>query len=580
MQPVDIQALEDAAWQDFVRRLGEHLAAQWPAMPERLGERYGAFIDLAVQQALQRGLTQAASVARFVNLWFVWGPAYHDKPGYQWAQDILALPGAHEWLRVHQLVQRSMVELARMPGSRIEPAVLDAADERACLTFGPLGARGAMVRLPDEPPARPRKACDLEGAEIRLLEDNAAQPQLLQRYDWVDGAWQRQPVAPPAPLRIVAGQRCPPLVSVLSPQSSQGPATRLALRVRAHAVCNGDVHPAFGFAGPHGRWTWAGHETRALNWPAVTRDQPPPPAGAGTLLAEETSPELHKLDIETCALRDEGDALGVQQAVLSAWPAEQWLLDLVRTPAELQTLTPGGRPVQRGSTRCRLERDGQPQDALGLTQQFDLGLEAAVAEGLNRLVEAWATLGGLDAPRCEARLALLSGRAACTWGWQAPALEAPAYMRVVAALDLLAGQAALEFAGVWALRGSRSRISLKVDGRAELRQTLRREAARSALVATLMPAVARWRWPFTLELEPQAGESLALLQQEAPLAGALVGEAGLRPGTHGRSGWEWYARLGTEPVLARVRVEDPLLGRSSSTHTLLPALTVVDWSMG
>ena len=90
MQPEDTATLEAAAWRDFVTQLADQLAGRWPAMPERLGDRYPAFIDLAVQQALDKGLTRAASVARFVNLWFVWGPAFHDKPGFEWAPPLLA----------------------------------------------------------------------------------------------------------------------------------------------------------------------------------------------------------------------------------------------------------------------------------------------------------------------------------------------------------------------------------------------------------------------------------------------------------------------------------------------------------
>ena len=67
MRPDDAAALEDAAWRGFVKRLADLLAGLWPAMPERLGDRYPAFIDLAVQQAGEQGLRRAASVARFVG---------------------------------------------------------------------------------------------------------------------------------------------------------------------------------------------------------------------------------------------------------------------------------------------------------------------------------------------------------------------------------------------------------------------------------------------------------------------------------------------------------------------------------
>ena len=121
----DAQAREEADWAAFVRSLADHLVAQWPAMQERLGERYVAFVELATQQALKRGLTQAASVARFANLCFVWGPSFHDKPGFEWAQGLLAAPREREWATVHQMMQRSLIELKRLPDARIEPAVHD-----------------------------------------------------------------------------------------------------------------------------------------------------------------------------------------------------------------------------------------------------------------------------------------------------------------------------------------------------------------------------------------------------------------------------------------------------------------------
>lgn len=575
MQPVDEKALEDSAWAAFVRQLGDHLAGQWPAMPERLGERYDAFIDLAVQQATQRGLANTAAIARFVNLWFVWGPAWHDKPGFEWAQGLLAAPPAREWVTAHQLVQRSLAELQRLPGARIEPQALLDADDRVVATFGPLGRKGAMRR--PEPPPLPRKACDLEAADLRVLDEG-----WHHEYRCEAGDWQRVAVAMPPALRVDAARPCPPLVALLSHQTGQGARARLQLRVRAHAVCNGDLHPALNFSGPHGLWRWTGHETRAVNWPVATRDQPLPNAGPGAAIAEETTPELHKLQIETCGLRDEGDPLGLQTAVVGAWPAEQWWLELQRAVPAAQPLLPGPRGWTRGATRCRIERDGAAQDAALLKAQFEDGLDAAAAVGLQKLVAAWEQLPGLSAPRCDALLALLSGRAAATWGWSfgPQGLGAAPFMRVVAALEMDAAQAELEFGGELELGDTRTRITLRVAGQAPLRQTLRRETTMPGVQAVLGSAVAQWRWPFTLALEPLAGDRAALLQLAGPVSGALVGDAGLRPCTHGTSGWEWYVLLRLEAVTAPLALVDPLLGRQALLQPLLPDAVLVDWSLG
>jgi hypothetical protein len=153
-------------------------------------------------------------------------------------------------------------------------------------------------------------------------------------------------------------------------------------------------------------------------------------------------------------------------------------------------------------------------------------------------------------------------------------------MRLVAALVLDACQAELELGGELALAGTRTRVTLRVAGQSPLRQELRRETPQPPMAEVLKPAVASWRWPFTLALEPLAGDAATLLQQAGPLTGALVGEAGLRPGTHGSSGWEWFVALRVEPVAVPLQAADPLLGQTFWTQPLLPALTLIDWSLG
>lgn len=575
MQPQDEEALEQAAWRDFVAGLTDHLAGTWPAMPERLGDRYPAFVELAIQQAEQRGFRQVASICRFVNLWFVWGPAYHDKPGFEWAQAILSTPHEREWVTVHQLVQRSLAELRRLPGARIEPQVLEAADERVLQAFGRLGRRGEM--RPREAPPLPRKACDLEAAELRLVGEPWLNEYLLQA-----GEWRRQTAAVPPPVRVNLEHPMPKTLALLSCQRGQGPVAKLQARLRAHASCDGDRHPAAWFAGPHGRWDWAGHETRAVSWPAATRTQPLPLGGPASAIAELTSPEPHRLKLDCCGLRDEGEPLGALEALVEVYPAEQWWLELQRPAPSPQTLLPPGRPWARGSTRCRVERDGTVIDAPRLRAFFDEGLDGAVGAGLARLAGAWVQVPGLTQPRAEASFGVLCGRMAATWGWRhdARGMAVPPLMRLVAALELDACTAELEFGGELLLGSTRSRITLRLAGTEPLRTELRREAAEPAMGEVMKAAVAHWRWPFVLGIEPQAADSAGLLQQLAPASGALVGEAGLRPCTHGSSGWEWYVQLRIEPVAVPLCTADPLLGDGVATLPLMPAMTLVDWSLG
>ena len=591
MRPDETEALEAAAWRAFVAQLADHLAGQWPALPERLGERYPAFIDLAVQQAGARGLRQAASVARFVNLWFVWGPAYHDKPGFEWAQDILAGAPRREWLAVHQLVQRSMAELQGLPGSRIEPAALASADARLLDAFGTLGRQGRLRAA--EPHLLPRAACDFDAADIRLIDDGWLQHYRLGSADASRDArpdaspdaspdWQRVAMTPPPPLRVDAAHPMPKLLALLSNVAEQGPQARLQVRVRPLTVCNSDVHPVLGFSGPHGRWVWTGHEAKAASWPVAARDQPLPGPGPGCLIAEESSPELQRLEIEVCGLRDQGEAVGSLQATVSVWPAAQWWIELQRALPPPQAVLPGPRQWQRGSTRCRVECDGSGRDASALRQQFEHGLDAALAVGVQSLAAAWERLPGLGAPRLDAQLGLLVGQAGITWGWQfgPGGLDGPALMRVLGQLALDACQIDLTLAGELTLHGTRTRIGLHVAGQSALRQRVQRDLPLPPLADVLLGVVARWRFPVTLSLEPLATESGSLLLQAGPATGALVGEAGLRPCTQGSSGWVWFVGLRLDAVAVPLQLIDPVLGSQRLLLPLLPALVLVDWRLG
>jgi hypothetical protein len=573
MQAVDSPALEAAAWSGFVERLGQHLAAQWPAMPQRLGDRYQAFVELACAQANERGLNQAAAVARYVNLCFVWGPGFQDKPGFEWARGLLASPPERERVTAHQLLQRSLLELQRLPSARIDAQTLSRSDASLLDQFGALGRRGDMRR--SAYPVMPRQACDLEALELKLLIEPA-----LQVYTLAGDAWQRVPAPASAPLRADLARPLPNRVSALSFAPAQGTPVSLQVRARAHAVCNGDVHPAIGFLGSHGQWRWAGHETRAVSWPLYAREQRSSPLGPGVALAEETSPELDKIVLEVCGLRDEGDPVGGLQAQVSVWPAEQWWLELRRGAAVSQTLLPAHSAWAAGVTRCRVERDGVAQDGVPLTEQFQSGLDAACADGLKRLNEAWSAVPGLGSARAELLLGVLTGQASCTWGWQlgATGLGAAAFMRVLAQFDLEACRADLQWGGELSIADTRTRLTLQTEGVARLKQEVRCEAAVPGVAASLLPLTATWQFPFSLSLEPVASAPGALLQQAGPVSGHLSGAAGWRPCTAGSSGWEWFVQLRLTAISVPLQIVDPVLGSVSFDQPLLPAMVLVDWS--
>ncbi|MDO9072271.1 MAG: hypothetical protein Q7U73_03320 [Rubrivivax sp.] len=574
MPPPDTEAREAEAWAAFLHQLAEHLVAQWPAMQARLGDKHLAFVELAAQQALQRGLTLAASVARYANLCFVWGPGFQDKPGFEWAQGLLAAPREREWATMHQLVRRSLAELQRLPDARIAPEALAAADQRLVDHFGHLGRHGALHTA--EAPVLPLLACDVEALELRMLE-----PAVAEHYTLAAGAWQRVPLPTPAPVRVDAANPLPRLVAVLAHAPGARPQAKLQLRSRSHAVCNGDLHPALHFTGSHGQWRWVGHETRAVSWPVHTLAQAEPAAGPASAVAEETSPELCKLELQVCGLRDEGDALGPQTTTLWAWPAAQWWLELQRQAAAAQPVVAGKPPALRGSTGCRLESDGIERDASPLRRGFEQGLEPATDAALQKLLATIAAVEGLSSARLDGVLALLIGRAALTWGWcLGPAgLGGRAFMRLVGTLDLQACQAELQAEAELALGGGRARLMLRCAASAPLSLQLRREAAEPPLLPTLLPARHRFSLPFTAEVTPLATDTGTLLQATGPCSGALVGEAGLRPRTSGGSGWEWFATLRLEAASLPLALVDPVLGVQQFNHPLWAEQPLLDWSL-
>jgi hypothetical protein len=572
----DTIAQEDAHWATFVRQLTEHLAAQWPAMPERLGGRYEAFIEHAVQQALQGGFGYAAAVARYVNLCVVWGPSFQARAGFEWVRGLMAALPAQEWLTLHQLVRRSCAELQRNPDARIDPAKLAAVDASLLDKFGAMGRFGAMSD--SEPEVLPRVACDLEAVELRVLQGEP-----MQLYSFEAGEWQRAPIAALAPLRIALAFPAPALIGLLTPQRGQGTATKLQARLRSHATCDGDHHPAVRFSGSHGLWEWHGHEVRAVSWPVATLAQSVPAAGLGTAIAEETAPDIHRLDLLACGLRDEGDALGSIRLPVWVWPSTQWWIEVQRQIQPPQQLLPSKvSEIVRGTTRCRVEADGLKNDASGLEAGFSQGLDRACGQAMRLLVAEWGKVAGLEQAMIEGALGVLVGRAAFSWGWccDVQGMGQRALMRVLGQMEMQACQVDLQWRGDLEVEGACARVCIKLVGEVALRQELKRVTHDAPLLDAMLPLATRVALPVEIELEPLAGVSGRVLQAAGRPGGGLVGEVGLRPRTSGGSGWEWFAHLRLEPVTLPVSCSDPFEGESQRTLTLLPSLTLIDWSLG
>lgn len=138
----------------------------------------------------------------------------------------------------------------------------------------------------------------------------------------------------------------------------------------------------------------------------------------------------------------------------------------------------------------------------------------------------------------------------------------------------------LQLRGDLEVDGACARVCVKLKGSVPLDHEVNRAADDAPLLDAVLPLAARVELPVEVEFEPLAGASARLLQAAGRPGGALVGEVGLRPRTSGGSGWEWFARLRLEPVSLPVSCSDPFEGESLRTLALLPALTLVDWSLG
>ena len=563
--------------------LDRRLLAFWPALAERLGVRSAGFIEAARQQAARRGLdADPAAAARYVNLCFAFGPAFEDKPENEWALAVLIDERLAPHARLHQLVVRGLRELRRRGGdeqalTRADAALLDALD---------LGRQSADA----EAPPLARTACDIEAVELRLADIGWRRE--YRRQD--SGAWQLVPgpAAPPA-VRIDAGRPAPEMIAVLTHAPGDGPAAWLQLRQIAHGGCPAERHPAVRWLGTHGLAQWRGAEARSVGWPVHALRQPTPATGLGVALFEETSPDIGLLEIPSCGVRDEGVPLGMLRTQVWAYPAHQWLYVLQREAAPVReqrwpradAVEPSAAPsatttALTAPTRCRIERDGTVVDAAGWLRGFDAGLPQALDGGLERLHAAWRQVAGEDAV-VRAAPGLLTGRAVLGWGWrEAPGgLAARPLLRALAEIDLAcAFELALE--GEIAIGAARSRVRLTARGEERLVLKVLREAPQPGLAETLLPAVVKLRLPFVIEHDPLANAEAVVCSRLGPCTGAVVGEAGLRPRLSGGSGWQWYVRLAIEPVLVPAMLHDPLLGQTHRMLALLPALPLLDWSLG
>jgi hypothetical protein len=541
-------------------RVGAVLAQAFPEVAARLGERRAALLEHGWQRARGHGLSHGLALARYLAAWFAFGADFEQQPGHGWARELLGRHGSSEGAKAYQLGRLSLETLrARagqpglMPAEQFEAAL--ALLDEALVGLGAIGSPLARLRLPLG------QACDIGAIRLELTE--AAQQR--REYAHQQGGWQLQPALPEGvALTLDGGQGLPPQLHLLSAASS---ATAARLRVRLHlqACCDPTLHPLLSLNSEQGLRDWRG--LRALDW-SLALPAAPAPAGLG----EAAGARISTLRLDSCGLRDSGAALGTQQTLLAVYPAAQQLLSWRREPGP-ELLLPSDTPPAPLRPQVRRECDGQTQDIarwqLGLME-----LDRRLQQGLQQLLGAWEREAGLQDVRLRAQPALLAGEAGLAWGYREASqpLSQPPWMQMQAALDLLAWQLELQLSGRLLLEGSQSLLTLSCSGREELRLAWRNSPAETA------PPSLSFRHPLRLQLQPLASAEAQVLGLAAAPAAALVGSLGLRPRQDG-PGLEWFVRAALEPLTARLRRHDPWLGSTLQDLALLPALTLVDWSL-
>lgn len=593
-------------------RLAQALArvfkTQWPALATKLGDRLPAFVEAALQQAERHGLHEPAHAARYANLWCVWGPAFDDKPGFEWAIEILRDEHRPAAVKVQQLAMRSRDELAQRPAAGVKAEQFDAADAALeAVTQGPEAAPW-IEPLPGQ--SQPRQVCDMTAFDVALGDQGWRQEyrlalsggSVLVNRAPVTAAPQRYRTdTPPVPGTEVS----PRQIAALAYPASRGHKAWLHLRCAIDTVCDAHVHPRIEFKSDAGGQVFAGMPARLVKAPLHAAEEfiPPkapagaPPSAASTAqgkpgapvatpvtegaLCRERPPRYVQITACTCGLRRAGAPLGAQEVVLSILPAEQWFAEFKPLPQPSWQWPHQGARESAPPPLVRLERDGQPLPVSAWQQGF-ARLGEAFVNGMDGWHQQLLREEVLLAPRLEAVPQLMHGLAAFTWGAREAVTPegSSGFLRAQLIARLVACATELTVMGDLRHAGTHARVRLHATGRALLEADLLREQPEPALAEGLMAVKVQWSHPFAVELDALSQPGLSTVFEGAgSKPGALVGEAGLRPRADGQ-GWQWYLKLALEPCELALTVCDPLRGTQTARRTLWPAITLVDWSAG
>jgi len=559
------------------------LAQAWPAMTQRLGDRWPAFVEAALQQGRQHGVAHPQDLARYASLWCIWGPAFDAKPAFGWAAEVLADARRPAALKVHQLVHRTREELARLrPAAAGAPPVVtanqfDAALDRVDRQVGALAAARAVFASDQR--RVPIKACDVASVDMMV-----ADVENLQEYRHGPTGWQRTAVPPigGAPAHWARAPHQPVSLALPSHALRAGSVARLNLKVQAEAGCDARVHPEVVHAGAHGRLAWKGRDTARLSLALYA----PPEPTAGTVplpgIAAESAPDRQSVHIGGCGLRDAGAPFGELDLALRIYPATQWLLEVRHAAWPAMTWPAREQTVEAAPpASCRVHADGAARERSAWQREW-VALNGVFRAGMEKLFNAWMRSFDGQATRLEVEASPLVGQGGITWGWHRTASDEVA-MRTQGVLDFIGCALDLRLSGELAIGAARARVRAEAKGRCELRMSIAQLGAQAPEGQDLKAAQRSWRFPYAVDVEPLASADLASLCAAPGAAdaatGAIVGECGLRPRPDG-AGFHWFFALRTEPLSITLQTTDPVLGSARHVRTLLPAAVLVDWSAG
>lgn len=559
------------------------VAAAFPDAAARLGERFPQFVALGAKCGAAHGFRHLRAIGGYLACWIACGTEFETRPGYEWAASLLAGGMGDEGAQVYQLccgVRETLTAAAADSGG---PKRSDFDAALAALDAGlrDAGDLGDIAHLAEPPIAGRRRrlalglACDIDAIDLRRV-DGAPH----QRYLWAQGRWQRQPCALAAQAwtasATTAQVGAPPVRLHLLVPSAASSSARMRLRTRSVHCC--ELHPWVRLGDSAGARDWRGAAATDIAWSLPASPAADGAAGLQPVMGTEIGGATQRLELASCGLRDQGNTVGDVALAIETYPSDQHLLGWRRDPWALSEWP--GEASTPPATRIRIERDGVAVDAARWQAGWD-ELDRQLGQGLARLASAWEQVSGVSQGRLAAEPRLMCGNAALTWGWDqgpAGALAAP-FLRTAGNFDLIACRLDLRFQGTLAMHGAVSRLALHCAAADVLRAQWDGGSGNADPTNDVAAAQSKFQQPFVLVCDVLAQDSSAVLEPVGAVSGMLVGQCGLRARTEG-AGLQWFIKLVLEPVSVAMAATDPLLGTQQWQHPLLPATTLLDWSLG